>query len=929
MINRRVAMKGYIRHAHMEKAKKFLSMLVIVLLLFSMFNINALQNVYADEGAYSYVFGTAEEYFTFNKEFMRDGFYYSDDWFSEDPEKRNDGLALMSMQLTASTVDDESDGSESGEAYLRKLGFDDIGFYGFHSEDPEDCAYMYGKKTVGGGTLIAVVIQSSAFDSNIKKKGWEQNFTLNGETASGEHYALGRAADKVLDDIAALAGSESDVKYWIMGHSRGGALANLISAKLPAELEQSAGIFAYTFEAPAVVDDNAVSDADQYNYIHNYSCSDDIVTMVPPAEWGMTLYGNTYQLDTEGVDALLSDELKKLGSNAEYIEKSKRSKYTADAIIQKLLTKIPSRAAYSEKVTDHFRTLDDRDVTIEYTPQDTFTKLIGVIFGEGLSIEGITDRINEAYPAMEACIRGYLIEKEIMDGSAEDTKAYYYKAAEGLCDFLKPEDEEPPFTVEELYAVLKIAAPVIIDPKQCNVIPSSKPMDSNDILAYYTPLVTIAIRSDELTFSHHFDTVIARLKILAPEPEMEDLDLEIPYPAVGDKILKTPKDIEKAISELDYAWLDASAKWDSDDTTIKGNKTYYLNVDYFVEGHSVPDSVSLILKTPDGNEPVDIRTSYKQGVTIIHCVYQFTLGTPKMYKVDFDDEISVEPEDMTFPNGTILKYVEQPIPGSVSGYIFKGWYTYKDELWDDMSVTENLTFCAKRVKSIETVNISFTVPKVGQTWSMPYAPKNAPYHFEDVIVRDSDYNKFDKITKKKEYTLDVKIVPNSDKYAFAVDENENYTGKVNVKGAKLDYYITDYEMNINVSCVFTPLDNAKTALQKGGAYSAADKVIRASKSNKSLAGSALKPLRLKAAKRTRKSVKLAWKKAKGTKKYVVYGALKGKKFRKITTVKKLKCVVKKAGTKLKSKKKYKFIVVAVDKNNKVISTSRTIIVRLK
>ena len=226
----------------------------------------------------------------------------------------------------------------------------------------------------------------------------------------------------MLDDIAALAGSESDVKYWIMGHSRGGALANLISAKLPAELEQSAGIFAYTFEAPAVVDDNAVSDADQYNYIHNYSCSDDIVTMVPPAEWGMTLYGNTYQLDTEGVDALLSDELKKLGSNVEYIEKSKRSKYTADAIIQKLLTKIPSRAAYSEKVTDHFRTLDDRDVTIEYTPQDTFTKLIGVIFGEGLSIEGITDRINEAYPAMEACIRGYLIEKEIMDGSAEDTK---------------------------------------------------------------------------------------------------------------------------------------------------------------------------------------------------------------------------------------------------------------------------------------------------------------------------------------------------------------------------------------------------------------------------------------------------------------------------------------------------------------------------
>ena len=66
-------------------------------------------------------------------------------------------------------------------------------------------------KTVEDSTLIAVVIQSYAFDSNIKKKGWEQNFTLNGETASGEHYALGRAADKVLAVIAALARSESNV----------------------------------------------------------------------------------------------------------------------------------------------------------------------------------------------------------------------------------------------------------------------------------------------------------------------------------------------------------------------------------------------------------------------------------------------------------------------------------------------------------------------------------------------------------------------------------------------------------------------------------------------------------------------------------------------------------------------------------------------
>lgn len=209
---------------------------------------------------------------------------------------------------------------------------------------------------------------------------------------------------------------------------------------------------------------------------------------------------------------------------------------------------------------------------------------------------------------------------------------------------------------------------------------------------------------------------------------------------------------------------------------------------------------------------------------------------------------------------------------------------------------------------------------------MPQVPKNAPYHIEEAEVCDSN-TQVSKIKNKKQYALNFRVVPNSGIYAFEIDDGI-YKGKFSVKGAKVDYAYTDYEGTLVLNCVFTALDNDKTALQKGGSFKKADKVIRSKKTNKSLAGSALRPLRLKAVKKTKKTIKLRWKKVKGAKKYVIYGAMRNRKFVKIKTVKKLKYTVKKAGAKLKKNKRYKFIVVAVS-GGKVISTSRTVNVRTK
>ena len=208
---------------------------------------------FADEDGSHYIFGKSTEYSTYSAgEELTDSFYYTDDWFLQDPSDQNDALALVSMQATAAFT--EKDAAGSGVAFLEGLGFSDVTFVK-HDVSEDACNYLYGTKTISDGsatyTLVAVVIQSYTFDASVKEQGWKQNFTVNGDnTTSGEHYGFAQAADKVTPEIEGLGGS-GNTKYWIMGQSRGGALTNLIAKRLG---EDGKTVYAYTFESPATTE---------------------------------------------------------------------------------------------------------------------------------------------------------------------------------------------------------------------------------------------------------------------------------------------------------------------------------------------------------------------------------------------------------------------------------------------------------------------------------------------------------------------------------------------------------------------------------------------------------------------------------------------------------------------------------------------------
>ena len=123
-----------------------------------------------------------------------------------------------------------------------------------------------------------------------------------------------------------------------------------------------------------------------------------------------------------------------------------------------------------------------------------------------------------------------------------------------------------------------------------------------------------------------------------------------------------------------------------------------------------------------------------------------------------------------------------------------------------------------------------------------------------------------------------------------------------------------------------------TAVGPGASAAAAEAAITGMKSDTDPKGAAFGKLTMRSPKQTNKSITLKWTKVQGASKYVIYGHKCGKtnKPKKLYTVTGNSMTLKKvAGASIKKGTYYKFIVVALDKNNNVVTTSKLIHVATK
>ena len=142
------------------------------------------------------------------------------------------------------------------EKSLNSLCFDGIMIspnYDREAFGNELVAYSIATKTLANGEKLVLIPIRGSLDID----DWKSDFNLgisNAIIGYGVHNGFGKAADDIYKNLYGIAGGvpTAGVTYVITGHSRGGAVGNLLTVLLSANGVPQENIYNYNFACPDV-----------------------------------------------------------------------------------------------------------------------------------------------------------------------------------------------------------------------------------------------------------------------------------------------------------------------------------------------------------------------------------------------------------------------------------------------------------------------------------------------------------------------------------------------------------------------------------------------------------------------------------------------------------------------------------------------------
>lgn len=207
---------------------------------------------------------------------------------------------------------DYEDGyDKNGTEFLSKCNFQNIVSNDEFNQFPgmDTIGAIFGEKTIKVWTgetneeykLVAVGVRGAGYGTE-----WSSNLTLD---ASGVHGGFRTAADKVETALSAYLGARGidarDAKFWVVGYSRAGAVANLVAGDLSRNYgADKKNVYGYTFEsaAGATTTPSGTEPVDsaekttEYPNIHNVLNKMDAVPYVSMALFGHNRLGVDYRI---------------------------------------------------------------------------------------------------------------------------------------------------------------------------------------------------------------------------------------------------------------------------------------------------------------------------------------------------------------------------------------------------------------------------------------------------------------------------------------------------------------------------------------------------------------------------------------------------------------------------------------------------------
>lgn len=296
---------------------------------------------------------------------------WNDAWFTRPATVYNHDLATAAAVLSGAVyVDNASgdNGSGSIESALEKLGFDKILPYDFNYAYTNLPAFVFcddgavsfclavkeieNKSEAGPIYLLAIIVQGTTHSFSLFDGEWLSNLCTGLGTEHSGFLAASTRLNEVLTDYSnQLRGqgyllNADNTSYFLTGHSRGAAVANLIAAQLSKSIG-SDHVYAYTFATPTV---SKIAQMVGYENIFNIINPDDIVPRMPLVADGYSRYGIDLELPSRSdyggnFDAIYSKmnlQFKTL-TGTYYRPGVDTGKINVDEIVKKIASKLPEK----------------------------------------------------------------------------------------------------------------------------------------------------------------------------------------------------------------------------------------------------------------------------------------------------------------------------------------------------------------------------------------------------------------------------------------------------------------------------------------------------------------------------------------------------------------------------------------------------------
>ena len=205
--------------------------------------------------------------------------------FAQPADRMNAFLARESAALCQTSY------APDGQlAHLEGMGFeaDSIRQLDYESTDRHSAAVTFARQQMMDDegksyTLYVIVVRGTSTSQEMTS-----NFYVgNGDISAGFQLAAERVYGHWQEySIQYPPEGDAPFRVWVTGHSRGAAVANLLAGEyLPREMMKEQ-IYAYTFATP-----NVQKTVDATANIFNFIIVGDVVTRVPPSEWGFSRHG--------------------------------------------------------------------------------------------------------------------------------------------------------------------------------------------------------------------------------------------------------------------------------------------------------------------------------------------------------------------------------------------------------------------------------------------------------------------------------------------------------------------------------------------------------------------------------------------------------------------------------------------------------------